>query len=255
MEETTMIRRKENNLPRSRALAHVAGLIALLLVPLFPLAPAATAVTPIPSGGFATSPGLSNEAAPQIRFDEFQSALKLAVRAQEAFDQGVYDDAVVFYQQALPLFERAVGPEDLRIVGPLAGLADLYQARGEFDRAELLYRRVAFLMEQAFDPSDIHVGAALASTAEAVASQGHYGQAASICERALSIYQATLGADDPRTVRVLREYAGLLAKLNRRDKAEALKSPVSRIPHNGELLSRPGAIARSPQNQVMLKGR
>src|SRR2546430_3702539 len=78
------------------------------------------------------------------------------------------------YQQALPLFERALGPEDLRLVGPLANLADVYRALGKFDRAEVLYARLAFLMQEAFGPSDIHLGAALASTAEAVASQGQY---------------------------------------------------------------------------------
>ncbi len=103
------------------------------------------------------------------------------------------------------------------------------RVRGEFDRAELLYRRLAFLMEQAFGPSDIRVGTALASTAEVVASQGHYGQAKSIYERALAIHQATLGADDPRTVRVLDEYAGLLVKLNRRDETGALKARVGPV--------------------------
>ena len=70
---------------------------------------------------------------------------------------------------------------------------------------------------------------AFASTAEAVASQGHYGQAKSIYERALAIHQATLGADDPRTVRVLNEYAGLLMKLNRQAETGALTARVAPV--------------------------
>ena len=128
------------------------------------------------------------------------------------------------YQQALPLFERALGPEDLRLVGPLANLADVYRALGKFDRAEVLYARLAFLMEEAFGPSDIHLGAALASTAEAVASQGQYARAKNLYQRALSIYLTSLGTEDPRTVRLLSEFAELLVKLNRRDEAEALKA-------------------------------
>src|SRR5207247_908300 len=89
--------------------------------------------------------------------------------------------------EALPLFERALGPEDLRLVGPLANLADVYRALAKFDRAEVLYARLAFLMQEAFGPSDIHLGTALASTAEVVASQGQYARAKNLYQRALSI--------------------------------------------------------------------
>ena len=222
-----MIRREQTE-SSNRMLARVAGLLAFLVAASLWFAPAATAVTPIPSGEFVTDTGSSGEAAQRIRFNDIQSALQLALRAQEAVERGAYGEAKVLYQQALPILERALGAEDLRIVGPLANLADVYRTRGEFDRAELLYRRLAFLMEQAFGAFDVLVGDALASTAEAVASQGHHGRAKPIYERALSIYQATLGADDPRTVRVLNAYADLLVKLDRRDEAEALKARLGR---------------------------
>ena len=45
--------------------------------------------------------------------------------------------------------------------------------------------------------------------------------------------------DDPRTLRVLNEYSGLLEKLNRREEAEGLKARAG-SPANDELLSRPG---------------
>ena len=176
--------------------------------------------------------GSGEEAAQRSRFNNGQRGLQLALRAQDAFDRGAYEEAELLYQQALPLFERALGPEDLRLVGPLANLADVYRALGKFDRAEVLVR-LAFLMQEAFGPSDIHLGAALASTAEAVASQGQYARAKNLYQRALSIYLTSLGTEDPRTVRLVNEFAELLVKLNRRDEAEALKA--------GALLGRPGA--------------
>jgi tetratricopeptide (TPR) repeat protein len=218
---------------------------ALLVASGLWFAPAASAAALAPSGAFVTNTGSplgagsSGEADTLARFNDFQRALQLSVRGQEALDRGAAGDAAALYEQALPLFERALGPEDLRIVGPLTAAADVYRARGEFDRAEVLYRRVAFLMEQAFGTSDIRVGIALASTAETVANQGRYGQAKGIYERALSIHQATLGVDDPRTVRVLNEYSGLLEKLNRREEAEGLKARVG-SPANDELLGRSG---------------
>ena len=218
---------------------------ALLVASGLWFAPAASAAALAPSGGFVTNAGSptdagsGDETVTRARFNDFQRALRLSLQAQEALDRGADGDAEALYARALPLFEQALGPEDLRIVGPLAGAADVYRARGEFDRAEILYRRVAFLMEQAFGTSDIHVGMALASTAETVANQGRYGQAKGIYERALSIHQATLGVDDPRTVRVLNEYSGLLEKLNRREEAEGLKARAG-SPSNDELLGRSG---------------
>ena len=227
------------------ATARVGGLVVFLIASGSWFAPATSAAALTPAGAFVinagpqTDAGSKDETVTLARFNDFQRALRLSLQAQEAFDRGAEGDAETLYEQALPLFERALGPEDLRIVGPLAGAADIYRARGEFDRAEVLYRRVAFLMEQAFGTSDIHVGLALASTAETVANQGRYGQAKGIYERALSIHQATLGVDDPRTLRVLNEYSGLLEKLNRREEAEGLKARAG-SPSNDELLGRPG---------------
>jgi len=217
-----MIGQTESTRLRDRVLARVAGLLALLAVlGCFP--PAAPALTPTPSGQFVSDTGSGEEAAQRSRFNDGQRGLQLALRAQDASDRGAYEEAELLYQQALPLFERALGPEDLRLVGPLANLADVYRALGKFDRAEVLVR-LAFLMQEAFGPSDIHLGAALASTAEAVASQGQYARAKNLYERALSIYLTSLGTEDPRTVRLLSEFAELLVKLNRRDEAEALKA-------------------------------
>jgi len=226
-----MIGQTESTRLRDRVLARVAGLLALLAV-LGCFAPTAPALTPTPSGQFVSDTGSGEEAAQRSRFNNGQRGLQLALRAQDAFDRGAYEEAELLYQQALPLFERALGPEDLRLVGPLANLADVYRALGKFDRAEVLVR-LAFLMQEAFGPSDIHLGAALASTAEAVASQGQYARAKNLYQRALSIYLTSLGTEDPRTVRLVNEFAELLVKLNRRDEAEALKA--------GALLGRPGA--------------
>jgi tetratricopeptide (TPR) repeat protein len=208
----------------------ISGLVALLAT-LFWLASAALAFTPTPSGGLVGDTGSNDEVAQQNRFDDFQSGLHLGLRAQEASDRGDYKEAEVLYEQALLLYERALGPEDLRLVGPLANSAGVYRALGKFDRAEVLYARVAFLMEEAFGPSDVLVGAALADTAAAVASQGQYGRAKNLYQRAFFIYQASLGTEDPRTVRLFNDFAALGEKLNRRDEAEAPKAGASPYRH------------------------
>jgi hypothetical protein len=82
-------------------------------------------------------------------------------------------------------------------------------------------------MEEALGPSNVPVGAALADTAEAVVSQGRYGRANTSYQRAFLIYQASLGTEDPRTVRLFKDFAELGDKLNRRDEAEAPKAGPS----------------------------
>jgi tetratricopeptide (TPR) repeat protein len=217
------------NVDENPGLAARYGIPALvvLLATLFWLAPAALAFTPTPSGAFVGDTGSNDEAAQRNRVDDARSGLQFALGAQEASDCGDYEQAEVLYERALLLLERGLGPEDLRLVGPLANLADVYRALGKFDRAEVLYARVAFLMEEAFGPSDVVVGAALADVAEAVASQGQYGRAKNLYQRAFLIYQASLGPEDPRTVRLFKDFAELGDKLNRRDEAEAAKAGAS----------------------------
>src|SRR3989449_4532979 len=150
-----MIGQTESTRSSDRVLARVAGLLALLAV-LGCFAPTAPALTPTPSGQFVSDTGSGEEAAQRSRFNDGQRGLQLALRAQDASDRGAYEEAELLYQQALPLFERALGPEDLRLVGPLANLADVYRALGKFDRAEVLYARLAFLMQEAFGRSEEH---------------------------------------------------------------------------------------------------
>ena len=186
---------------RGKEMGRVATLLAAALLSLAPVARAAT---------------------PSSQFEDFQSGLKLAVQAQRASDQGAYDQAEALDEQALPLFERALGPEDLRIVGPLASLADVYRMRGKLDRAELLYRRLAFLMEKAFGPSDIRVADALVSAAEAVVGQGHQGQAKELYARALAIRQAAVGPDSPKVLPVLSSLADVDAAIGQFEEAASL---------------------------------
>ena len=87
-----MIGQTESTRLRDRVLARVAGLLALLAVlGCFP--PAAPALTPTPSGQFVSDTGSGEEAAQRSRFNDGQSGLQLALRAQEASDRGAYEEA------------------------------------------------------------------------------------------------------------------------------------------------------------------
>ncbi len=102
-----MIGQTESTRLRDCVLARVAGLLALLAVlGCFP--PAAPALTPTPSGQFVSDTGSGEEAAQRSRFNDGQRGLQLALRAQDASDRGAYEEAELLYQQALPLFERAL---------------------------------------------------------------------------------------------------------------------------------------------------
>src|SRR2546430_11064715 len=114
-----MIGRTESTRSSDRVLARFASLLAFLAV-LGGFAPAAPAFTPTPSGQFVSDAGSGEEAAQPSRFNDRQSGLQLAPRPQAASDRGPSEEAELLYHQARPLFERALTPEDLRLVGPLS---------------------------------------------------------------------------------------------------------------------------------------
>jgi len=87
-----MIGRTESTRLSDRVLARLASLLAFLAV-LGCFAPAAPAFTPTPSGQFVSDTGSGEEAAQRSRFNDGQSGLQLALRAQEASDRGAYEEA------------------------------------------------------------------------------------------------------------------------------------------------------------------
>src|SRR5207244_11605748 len=116
------------------ATARVAGLVVLLIASGSWFAPATSAAALMPAGAFVinagpqTDAGSKDEAVTLARFNDFQQALRLSLQAQEAFDRGAEGDEENLYEQAIPIFDRALGQAGLRIVGPHDVAAVAYES-------------------------------------------------------------------------------------------------------------------------------
>ena len=74
---------------------------------------------------------------------------------------------------------------------------------------------------------DARSGLQLGLRAQEASDRGDYKEAEVLYERALPFYERALGPEDPRTVRLFKDFAELGDKLNRRDEAEAAKAGAS----------------------------
>src|SRR5207237_486877 len=122
--------------------------------------------------------------------------------------QGRFDEAVVFYGQALPMLKA-----EARRSGERDALATLYHnlggiehARGRYAAGEPHARRSVALREAARGPDDVAVAADVAALAALVEGRGRLDEAAALYGRALAIFRRKLG---PRSAEVALDLAGL----------------------------------------------
>src|SRR5262249_53483106 len=81
-------------------------------------------------------------AAPTVGLAQTPSDVqKLNQQVVLLLSQGKYTEAATIAEKALPLAERAVGPEHPDTLESVDNLASLYQMQGRYDEAEPLFRR------------------------------------------------------------------------------------------------------------------
>ncbi len=66
--------------------------------------------------------------------------------------QGNYAQAEPFYQRAITIYEKALGPEHRDVAAAINNLAELYRARGQHTQAEPLYQRELAIFYKAVGP-------------------------------------------------------------------------------------------------------
>ncbi|HVZ75344.1 MAG TPA: tetratricopeptide repeat protein [Polyangia bacterium] len=122
--------------------------------------------------------------------------------------QGRFDEAVVFYKQALPMLVAAAKRDG--DTGPLAtlyhNLGGIEHARGRYAAGEPWARKSVALREKAHGPDDVTVAADVAALAALVEGRGRLDEAAALYVRAIAIFRRKLG---PRSAEVALDLAGL----------------------------------------------
>ncbi len=122
--------------------------------------------------------------------------------------QARFDEAVVFYERALPMLEAHA-----KETGETSALATLYHnlggiehARGRYAAGEPHARRSVEMREAELGPDHVSVAADVAALAGLVEGLGRFDEAAALYERAIDIFTRKLG---PGSAEVALDLSGL----------------------------------------------
>jgi tetratricopeptide (TPR) repeat protein len=93
------------------------------------------------------------------------------------YEAGRYGEAALYWEEAVALAERELGPDHPRIAMLLNNLALSYHAQRRYAEAEPLLRRALAIRERALRPDHPVVAASLSNLAELYRLQGRYAKA------------------------------------------------------------------------------
>ena len=139
-----------------------------------------------------------------------------------AHDLGRYPEAHTFYEKALAIREKSLGPEHPDVALSLNNLALLYDTEGQYPKAEPLYQRALAIREKALGPEHPDAAASLNNLAQLYRAQGQYAKAEPRHQRALAIQEKALGPEHSDVATSLNNLAGLYHTQGAYAKAEPL---------------------------------
>ncbi|MEH2144038.1 tetratricopeptide repeat protein [Nostoc sp.] len=123
--------------------------------------------------------------------------------------QGLYDQALPWYEKCLEISKKRLGEEHPSVALSLNNLALLYQSQGKYSEAEPLLQQALALSRQLLGEEHPDVALSLNSLALLYDSQGRYSEAEPLYIQALDICKRQLGLDHPNTVTVRQNLADL----------------------------------------------
>jgi len=109
--------------------------------------------------------------------------------------QGEYEDAGDFFEQALALRKKALGPDHPDVAFTLNNLGVVAEAQGRYEEARNSLERALEIFETTLGPDHPNVAFTLNNLGRVAISQGEYEEAQEVYERALAIREKALGPD------------------------------------------------------------
>ncbi len=160
-----------------------------------------------------------NQSVPSYANDT-EIAAALNQQAITHYQAGRYAEAIPLLEQALAIYEKALGPDHPNVATSLNNLAALYQTQGQYDRAELRYQQALAIYEKALGPDHPNVATSLNNLAALYKTQGQYDRAEPRHQQALAIREKALGPDHPDVAMSLNNLAALYQTQGQYDRAE-----------------------------------
>jgi tetratricopeptide (TPR) repeat protein len=137
-------------------------------------------------------------------------------------DRAQYAEAETFYQRALAIGEKTLGPEDSDLASYLNNLASLYKTQGKDEEAEPLYQRALAIGEKTLGPEDSDLASYLNNLANLYVDQGKYEEAEPLLRRAIAIVEKALGPEHPSLATKLNSLAHFYWNQGKYEEAEPL---------------------------------
>ena len=167
------------------------------------------------------------------------------------YEMALYPSALPFYEWALAIKEKALGPDHRDFATSLNNLALLYKSQGKYEEAEPLYKRALEIREKALGPDHPDVATSLDYLAQLYYWQGKYDEAEPLFRRALEMSEKALGTDDPDVAMSLINLAAIYRSQGKYTEAEQLVTRALEISEKALSPDHP-AVAASLNNLAAL---
>jgi tetratricopeptide (TPR) repeat protein/tRNA A-37 threonylcarbamoyl transferase component Bud32 len=120
-----------------------------------------------------------------------------------AGDEGKYDEASDYYERALAIREKALGPDHPLVAGIVNNLGIVAGNEGKYDEERVYHERALAIMEKVLGPDHPDLAAVLNNLGTVARNEGANDEARGYYERALAIWEKALGRDHPDVASVL----------------------------------------------------
>jgi tetratricopeptide (TPR) repeat protein len=149
--------------------------------------------------------------------------------ANVMFDQGRQSMALPYIQKALPVYQRLLGPDNLKTAALLCMTGDIHRLEKNYAAAEGPLRRCADIRESKGGLQDPELAGALHSLALVYVGLGRYALADQRFTLAEKIREKTLGITSPLLAQTMEDHAAVLKQLGRDRDAERLDKMAQAI--------------------------
>ena len=146
-----------------------------------------------------------------------RSAAKLANTALVRSLKGAYAEARGLHEQALAIYEGALGPDHLLVATTLQSLTHVHLNMAAFAEALAANDRALAIREATLGPDHIDVGISLTSRAVVLRNLGRFAEALPLAQRSLRITEAVLGPDHPNVAVALTNVANIQMQIQMND--------------------------------------
>jgi hypothetical protein len=109
--------------------------------------------------------------------------------------QGVYTEAIEFYEKSLIINQKILSPTDLNLTSSYNNIGGVYYNMGEYSKALSYYEKALEIRQKTLPPNHPDMATSYNNIGAVYDSMDEYSKALSCCERAVDIGQRSLPAN------------------------------------------------------------